>query len=75
MVRVHYGENDPHNALIHIRAIVDKKYVIFARWEEGEWLYDLEHIRTMWWKYEAGFLNDAGKTSSRKLEKITDADT
>jgi len=45
-VRVFYGEDNLHNEIRHIRAIVDDAYIVYKVWgpRKKRWLY---HIK--WW--------------------------
>jgi len=38
--------NNPNNALLHIRAIVDGKYLVYRTWSrrKREWTYRIDHI-------------------------------
>jgi hypothetical protein len=74
-VQIYYSDDDPHNRIIHVRAIVDDKVVIFASWDGKEYQYEIEHIKIARWKYQAGFYIFVRKTPSSMLPVITNAET
>ena len=44
--KIHYGEGNINNRVIHIRAIVDDDKVVFRWWSKGRqsWIYEVEHL-------------------------------
>jgi len=38
--------NNPNNALLHIRAIVDAEYIVYRTWSrrKRDWTYRIDHI-------------------------------
>lgn len=42
--RVDFGEGNPNNQTIHIRAVVDDAYVVFRAWSKRKqrWMYAVE---------------------------------
>ncbi len=44
--RIFFDDNNPNNKVIHIRAIVDKEYIVCKQWFKRKkmWRYSVEHI-------------------------------
>lgn len=45
-LKIDYGPNNINNETIHIRAVVDEKFVVFRRWNKRkqQWNYAVEHM-------------------------------
>ena len=45
-IQIYFNENNPNNRLIHIRAIVDERYVVFRTWSKHkqDWMYEIHPI-------------------------------
>lgn len=63
-LRLSYGEGNPNNKLIHIRAIVDDEWVVFRRWSHRRgWVYVVE------WAYWFWLLENDGRVTVVKPGK------
>lgn len=40
--RLFYGEDNPFNKLIHVRAVVDDSHVVYRYWQDFRWVYVME---------------------------------
>jgi hypothetical protein len=41
--RIFYNKGNPNNMLIHVRAIVDKDYIVTKVWKNCKWRYRIEY--------------------------------
>lgn len=49
--RLRYWPGNPHNGLLHVRAIVDEEWVVYRQWRRLRWDYRIEH--TSWFEIRA----------------------
>lgn len=72
-IRLFINEGNHHNGVLHVRAIVDKHYVVFKRWWSGKqrWSYTIED--SMWWAtwHAQGWLTTIELPSDKKRRRWT----
>ena len=44
--RIFYNKGNPNNQLIHVRAIVDKEYIVYKTWFKRKqyWRYSVDNV-------------------------------
>lgn len=47
VIRLFFGKSHLANRTMHVRAIVDKKVVLYKYWANGKWKYDMVTVSVL----------------------------